>query len=158
MIRRLARTIAVLSIAGSPLLAQASMHAAAVANHAQPAVQSAHDSTDCAAIFATLHSAIQAKVADGTLDSASLATLHAALMSAHSGMMTLGNDVGADSLHATLHAMLMDPNSHIQLDSATHAALFALVHGAAGAMPADSSAHAAMAAAMHGTLICTGKM
>ena len=122
MIRRLALTISILAAAAAPALAQAA----------------AHDSTECAAIMATLHTAIQAHIADGTLDSAAVANIHAVLMSAHhTELMGQTNSAAADSVHATLRAMLMGPNAHIQLDSATHAQ---------------------MAIAVHGALMCTGKM
>jgi hypothetical protein len=138
MIRRLALSFAILAAAAAPGLSQSPIPARTIANTAQHATIPARDTTDCATIMANIHSAIQAHIADGTLDSTAVANLHAALISAHhSGMMGQGNDAAADSVHAALRAVFMGPNSNIQL---------------------DSTAHAHMAAALHGALMCTGKM
>jgi hypothetical protein len=138
MIRRLALTIAILAAAAAPGLSQSPTLALAAAKTVQQATTPTRDSTDCASIMATIHTAIQAHIADGTLDSTAVANLHAALMSAHhAGMMGQDNSAAADSVHAALRAAFMGPNATMQIDSTTHAQ---------------------MAAAIHGALMCAGKM
>jgi hypothetical protein len=138
MIRRLALSFAILAAAAVPGLSQSSTPAMTVAKTAQHATTPARDSIDCPAIMANIHAAIQAHIADGTLDSTAVANLHAALMAAHNaGTMGGANSAAADSVHAALRAAFMGPNSNMQL---------------------DSTAHAHIAAAIHGAIMCAGKM
>ena len=115
MIRRAAATLACLAVLATPAFAQA-----------------ANDSTDCAAVHATLHTMLQAHIADGMLDSASLAVIHTALMSAYeSGTMPQMTAGAADSVHVVLHALMMGAHGNMPVDSTTHAAMLKLMHSAA---------------------------